>query len=190
MGNTFNLKKFLAEGKLLKENINNPLKPFFKGEELLSSPIISKDTKGRDIKLIGKEDEEFFWDNNGIRYSKINSNTYQPHMMDREDFIIYSQDRARKNHWLKNKYTPIKAIDEALSLDPSSPQISQYWDIMVKNQPEDVIKTLTDLTAGRLSFKDFLDATESDIYDSFRDDDMEDLDEGTLEGNSDVEAKF
>jgi hypothetical protein len=103
----FNYKKYLAEGKLLKENINNPLKPFFKGEEMLSSP-----------------------------------------------------------------------------------QISQYWDIMVKNQPEDVIKTLTDLTAGRLSFEEFLSSTESDIYDSFRDDDMEDLDEDTLKENSDVEAKF
>ena len=69
-------------------------------------------------------------------------------------------------------------LDEALSLDPSSPQISQYWDIMVKNQPEDVIKTLTDLTAGILPFEEFLSSTENDIYDSFRDDDMEDLDEG------------
>jgi hypothetical protein len=72
------------------------------------------------------------------------------------------------------------ALDETLNLDPSSPQISQYWDIMVKNQPEDTIKTLTDLTAGRLSFKDFLDTTEDDIFDSFRDEFM-DLDEGTLE---------
>jgi hypothetical protein len=75
---------------------------------------------------------------------------------------------------------PEVEINEALSLDPSSPQISQYWDIMVKNQPEDVIKTLTDLIAGRLSFEEFLSSTESDIYDSFRDDDMGDLDEGTL----------
>ena len=72
------------------------------------------------------------------------------------------------------------AMEESLNLDPSSPQIGQYWDIMVKNQPEDVIKTLTDLTAGRLSFKDFLDTTEDDIFDSFRDEFM-DLDEGTLE---------
>ncbi len=72
------------------------------------------------------------------------------------------------------------AMEESLNLDPSSPQISQYWDIMVKNQPEDVIKMLTDLTAGRLSFQEFQSSTEDDIYDSFRDDDM-DLDEGTLE---------
>jgi hypothetical protein len=51
---------------------------------------------------------------------------------------------------------------------------------MVKNQPEDVIKTLTDLTAGRLSFEEFLSSTESDIYDSFSDEFMDDLDEGTL----------
>lgn len=70
-------------------------------------------------------------------------------------------------------------MEESLNLDPSSPQISQYWDIMVKNQPEDVIKILTDLTAGRLSFQEFQSSTEDDIYDSFRDDDM-DLDEGTL----------
>jgi hypothetical protein len=73
------------------------------------------------------------------------------------------------------------ALDETLNLDPSSPQISQYWDIMVKNQPEDTIKTLTDLTAGRLSFEEFLSSTESDIYDSFSDEFMDDLDEGTLE---------
>jgi len=74
------------------------------------------------------------------------------------------------------------ALDETLNLDPSSPQISQYWDIMVKNQPEDVIKILTDLTAGRLSFKDFLDTTEDDIFDSFRDEFM-DLDENALKEN-------
>ena len=78
-------------------------------------------------------------------------------------------------------------VNEALSLDPSSPQISQYWDIMVKNQPEDVIQTLTDLTAGRLPFEEFLSSTESDIYDSFSNDDMEDLDEGTLEENNSPE---
>jgi hypothetical protein len=99
-------------------------------------------------------------------------------------FLAEGKLLKEKTIFKKNK------INEALSLDPSSPQISQYWDIMVKNQPEDVIKTLTDLTAGRLSFEEFLSSTESDIYDSFRDDDMEDLDEDTLKENSDVEAKF
>ncbi len=178
MENSFNLKKFLAEGKMLKENLN-PLQPIYKDEEMLSSPIISKDTQGRDIKLIGKENEKIFWSDKGVRYSKINSNMYQPYQMDRAGLVNYHKKQIKTSMRMNNSYiqnfTPKQdGIDEALSLDPSSPQISQYWDIMVKNQPEDVIQTLTDLTAGRLSFKDFLDTTESDIYDSFSDDDMED----------------
>jgi hypothetical protein len=83
--------------------------------------------------------------------------------------------KEENNNFNIDKFSPKQDdVKEALSLNPSSPQISQYWDIMVKNQPEDVIKTLTDLTAGRLSFEEFLSSTESDIYDSFSDDDMED----------------
>jgi len=48
--------------------------------------------------------------------------------------------------------------------------IGDYWDIMVKNQPDDVIDMLVKLTSGELSFQDFMSSTEEDIYDSFRDD--------------------
>jgi hypothetical protein len=48
--------------------------------------------------------------------------------------------------------------------------IGDYWDIMVKNQPDDVIDMLVKLTSGELSFQDFIDSTEEDIYDSFKDD--------------------
>jgi hypothetical protein len=48
--------------------------------------------------------------------------------------------------------------------------MGDYWDIMVKNQPDDVIDMLVKLTSGELSFQDFMSSTEEDIYDSFRDD--------------------
>lgn len=48
--------------------------------------------------------------------------------------------------------------------------IEDYWDIMVKNQPDDVIDMLAKLTSGELSFQDFMSSIEEDIYDSFRDD--------------------
>jgi hypothetical protein len=51
---------------------------------------------------------------------------------------------------------------------------SEYWSIMVENQPEDVIKILVDLTNGKLSYRDFLESTEADIYDSFKDEMEED----------------
>jgi hypothetical protein len=54
---------------------------------------------------------------------------------------------------------------------------SEYWSIMVENQPEDVIKILVDLTNGKLSYRDFLESTEADIYDSFRDEMGEDEDD-------------
>jgi hypothetical protein len=164
----FNLKKFLKESKLIKEDVSDYLKPLSQDEKLLSSPIISKDTKGNDIELIGQEGDKIFWDANGKRYSKVGSDVYMQYSMDREDAIKFSKEKSKTNHYL-TKYSS-KEVNEALNLDPSSPQIGQYWDIMVKNQPEDVIKTLTDLTAGRLSFKDFLDTTEEDVFDSFRDD--------------------
>ena len=65
----------------------------------------------------------------------------------------------------------IQRTQENLELRPNSPQIKQYWSIMVENQPADVINMLTDLTSGKLSYDAFISATEEDIYDSFRDDD-------------------
>lgn len=52
-------------------------------------------------------------------------------------------------------------------------QISDYWGIMVKNQPEDVIKILVSLTDGTLPIGEFQRTTGDDIYDSFKDDDEE-----------------
>ena len=168
----FNLKKFLKENKLIKEDVSGYLKPLFQDEKLLSSPIKSKDTKGNDIELIGMEDDKIFWDTNGERYSKVGSDVYMRYSMNREEAIKFKKEKAKTNHYL-TKYSS-KEVKEALNLDPSSPQISQYWDIMVKNQPEDVIKMLTDLIVGRLSFQEFQSSTEDDIYDSFRDDDYDD----------------
>lgn len=64
----------------------------------------------------------------------------------------------------------IQKTQENLELKPNSPQIKEYWDIMVKYQPNDVIKILTDLTSGKLSYQDFISSTENDIYDSFSQD--------------------
>jgi len=74
----------------------------------------------------------------------------------------------------------IQRTQENLELRPNSPQIKQYWSIMVENQPADVINMLTDLTSGKLSYDAFISATEEDIYDSFRDDD-EDMDDEDMD---------
>jgi hypothetical protein len=49
----------------------------------------------------------------------------------------------------------------------------------VQEQPEDVIKILTDLTTGQTSFDDFITRTNHDVYDSFKDElhDDEDYDD-------------
>lgn len=47
--------------------------------------------------------------------------------------------------------------------------VKDYWSIMVQEQPEDVIKILTDLTTGQTSFDDFITRTNHDAYDSFKD---------------------
>ena len=52
-----------------------------------------------------------------------------------------------------------------------------YWSIMVQEQPEDVIKILTDLTTGQTSFDDFITRTNHDVYDSFKDELYDDDDE-------------
>ena len=74
----------------------------------------------------------------------------------------------------------IQRTQENLELRPDSPQIRDYWSIMVENQPADVINMLTDLTSGKLSYDAFISATEEDIYDSFRDDD-EDMDDEDMD---------
>jgi hypothetical protein len=58
--------------------------------------------------------------------------------------------------------------------------VKDYWSIMVQEQPEDVIKILTDLTTGQTSFDDFITRTNHDVYDSFKDelhDDDEEYDD-------------
>jgi hypothetical protein len=58
----------------------------------------------------------------------------------------------------------------------SEKQISDYWSIMVDEQPNDVKKILTDLTTGELSYDDFISNTNDDIYDSFKDEMYDDED--------------
>jgi len=57
--------------------------------------------------------------------------------------------------------------------------VKDYWSIMVQEQPEDVIKILTDLTTGQTSFDNFITRTNHDVYDSFKDElyDDEDYDD-------------
>jgi len=55
-------------------------------------------------------------------------------------------------------------------------QINSYWSIMVENQSKDVVKILTDLLTGTLSYDDFVKGTIDDVYDSFKDDYDEDED--------------
>jgi hypothetical protein len=76
----------------------------------------------------------------------------------------------------------IQRTQENVELRPDSPQIRDYWSIMVQNQPEDVIDTLVDLTTKGIKYyeEEFLPSTEADIYDSFRDDD-EDMDDEDMD---------
>jgi hypothetical protein len=81
---------------------------------------------------------------------------------------------AQSNDDLK---TPIKESKE-------EEQASVYWDIMVKNQPEDVIRMLTDLVTGKNTFDEFIDNFEVDMFDSFKDENFEDEDEDELNEDS------
>jgi hypothetical protein len=70
----------------------------------------------------------------------------------------------------------------------STKQISDYWSIMVDNQPNDVKKILTDLTMGKLSYDNFISNTSDDVYDSFKDemyDDEDQLNENEYEDDED-----
>ena len=71
---------------------------------------------------------------------------------------------------VEDKETPIKESKE-------EEQVSAYWDIMVKNQPEDVIQMLTDLVTGKNTFDEFMLHVMDDMEDSFRDENFEDEDE-------------
>ena len=63
------------------------------------------------------------------------------------------------------------------SINENMDYTSVYWSIMVDEQPEDVKQILVDLYNGKLSYRDFLESTEADIYDSFRDEMGEDEDD-------------
>jgi hypothetical protein len=60
------------------------------------------------------------------------------------------------------------------SINENMDYTSVYWSIMVDEQPEDVKQILVDLYNGKLSYRDFLESTEADIYDSFKDEMEED----------------
>lgn len=67
--------------------------------------------------------------------------------------------------------------------------VKDYWSIMVQEQPEDVIKILTDLTTGQTSFDDFITRTNHDVYDSFKDELHDDDEEYDDEEYDDEEPK-
>ena len=87
-------------------------------------------------------------------------------------------DNFDAKQWLvENKVTTqSQTIKEGYN-ELSDVDISDYWAIMVDNQPEDVKKILTDLTTGKLSFDDFITNTSDDVYDSFKDESYYDEDE-------------
>jgi len=66
---------------------------------------------------------------------------------------------------------------ETLIKESSVDQVNAYWDIMVKNQPEDVIRMLTDLVTNKITFDSFMFNVKDDIEDSFKDEDFEAEDE-------------
>ena len=84
---------------------------------------------------------------------------------------------------MKQKINEIKRLQELAGVikedynKPNENHVSDYWSIMVDNQPDDVKKILTDLTTGKTSFNDFIKNTTDDISDSFRDELYDDEDE-------------
>ena len=163
--NNFDLKKYLAEGRLLNEDLD-ALQPQNSEEKLLPSPILGKDTKGNNIKLIGQEAEGVFWDSKGKRYSKSGGDLYTPYELDRYKSIEFRKERAKTNHY----------FDTLKEEKPTNDMVKDYWSIMVENQPEDVVKILVGLTNGDLPFEKFSLNTANDVYDSFKDE-MPDDDE-------------
>ena len=161
----FDLKKYLAEGRLLNEDLD-ALQPQNSEEKLLPSPILGKDTKGNNIKLIGQESQGIFFDNKGKRYSKDGNNLYIPYELDRYKSVGFAKERAKTNHY----------FDTLKEEKPTNDMVKDYWSIMVENQPEDVIKILVGLTNGGLPFEKFSLDTANDVYDSFKDE-MPDDDE-------------
>lgn len=74
-----------------------------------------------------------------------------------------------KKYLVENKVTSNFRMLKEYSNKPSEEQVSDYWSIMVDNQPADVKRILTDLTTGKMPYNIFVTSTIDDIYDSFRD---------------------
>jgi hypothetical protein len=167
----FNAGKWLVENKITTQSRLNEdldaLQPQNSQEKLLPSPILGKDTKGNNIKLIGQESERVFFDNKGKRYSKDGNNIYTPYELDRYKSIEFGKERAKTNHY----------FDTLKEEKPTNDMVKDYWSIMVENQPEDVIKILVGLTNGDLPFEKFSLDIANDIYDSFKDESYDDEDE-------------
>jgi hypothetical protein len=81
-------------------------------------------------------------------------------------------DNFDASKWLtENKITTQSNLNEE---KPTNDMVKDYWRIMVKNQPEDVINILVGLTNGDLPFEKFSLDTANDVYDSFRDESYDD----------------
>ena len=81
-------------------------------------------------------------------------------------------DNFDASKWLtENKITTQCNLNEE---KPTNDMVKDYWRIMVKNQPEDVINILVGLTNGDLPFEKFSLDTANDVYDSFRDESYDD----------------
>ena len=167
----FNPGKWLVENKITTQSklnkYSDALQPQNSQEKLLPSPILGKDTKGNNIKLIGQESDGVFFDNKGKRYSKGGNNIYTPYELDRYKSIEFGKERAKTNHY----------FDTLKESKPTNDMVKDYWSIMVENQPEDVIKILVGLTNGDLPFEKFSLDTANDVYDSFKDESYDDEDE-------------
>ena len=167
----FDPSKWLVENKITTQSKLNEdldaLQPQNSQEKLLPSPILGKDIKGNNIKLIGQESERVFFDNKGKRYSTSGGNLYTPYELDRYKSIEFRKERAKTNHY----------FDTLKEEKPTDDMVKDYWSIMVENQPEDVIKILVGLTNGDLPFEKFSSDTAYDVYDSFKDESYYDEDE-------------
>jgi len=90
--------------QLIREEISkamDPLSPQNKKEKLLSSPIITKDTRGNNIKLIGQESDKIFWDTEGKRYSLTDDGkVYGRFKMDRKQSIEHRKELAKTHHYV------------------------------------------------------------------------------------------
>jgi len=74
---------------------------------------------------------------------------------------------------LNTSKTLIEGGIKTLIRESTIEQIEAYWGVRVRNHPEDIIRMLTDLHTGRITFENFNTDISFDIYDSFRDENFE-----------------